>query len=171
MTSRMLSVRPEARGSARELAEALEQAADTAGPEADVPLFILEEPRPVEARAAPASRPASSGGPLQAAWLVAAGLGGATGAGSRVDAERSSRGGVRGGARFRFSARGGEGWRHRGRRGLRADGAGASHPGTLRVVDHRRGRCHPSPSQDSGARMPTAAVPASCRCPSMAAAG
>lgn len=39
---RMLSLQPEARGSARELAEALEQAAGQAGPEADSPLFDLE---------------------------------------------------------------------------------------------------------------------------------
>jgi hypothetical protein len=46
LVSRMLSVRPEARGSAKEVAEALEEAAWTAGPEADVPLFTGEEPRP-----------------------------------------------------------------------------------------------------------------------------
>ncbi|MDY7227348.1 serine/threonine protein kinase [Hyalangium rubrum] len=39
---RMLSVRPQARGTARELAEALELTAAQAGPEADVPLFDLE---------------------------------------------------------------------------------------------------------------------------------
>lgn len=39
---RMLSVDPEARGSARELAEALEQAAVQVGPEADQPLFEWE---------------------------------------------------------------------------------------------------------------------------------
>ena len=46
LVSRMLSPRPDARGSAREVAEALEQAAWKAGPEADVPLFTGEEPRP-----------------------------------------------------------------------------------------------------------------------------
>nr|WP_275900321.1 serine/threonine-protein kinase [Pyxidicoccus trucidator] len=46
LVSRMLSVRPEARGGAGELAEALEQAARSAGPEADVPLFTEEETRP-----------------------------------------------------------------------------------------------------------------------------
>ena len=46
LVSRMLSVRPEARGSARELAEALEQAARGAASEADVPLFTREEPQP-----------------------------------------------------------------------------------------------------------------------------
>ncbi|MBN1206449.1 MAG: serine/threonine protein kinase [Myxococcaceae bacterium] len=39
---RMLSVRPEARGTVQALAEALEQAARSAGPEADQPLFAWE---------------------------------------------------------------------------------------------------------------------------------
>ncbi|MFP2924774.1 serine/threonine protein kinase [Pyxidicoccus sp. 3LG] len=43
LVSRMLSVRPEARGGAGELAEALEQAASRAGREADVPLFNRKE--------------------------------------------------------------------------------------------------------------------------------
>ncbi|MCY1021437.1 serine/threonine protein kinase [Pyxidicoccus sp. MSG2] len=46
LVSWMLSERPEARGSAREVAEALERAARSAGREADVPLFTGEEPRP-----------------------------------------------------------------------------------------------------------------------------
>ena len=46
LVARMLSPHPEARGSAREVAEALEQAARSAGREADVPLFTGEEPRP-----------------------------------------------------------------------------------------------------------------------------
>ncbi len=46
LVSRMLSPRPEARGSAREVAEALEQAVRNAGREADEPLFTGEEPRP-----------------------------------------------------------------------------------------------------------------------------
>jgi serine/threonine protein kinase len=50
LVSRMLSVSPEARGSARELAEALEQAAHSAASEADVPLFAREKPRPLDAR-------------------------------------------------------------------------------------------------------------------------
>jgi serine/threonine protein kinase len=53
LVSRMLSVSPEARGSARELAEALEQAAREAAPEADVPLFAREKSRPVGARGPP----------------------------------------------------------------------------------------------------------------------
>jgi serine/threonine-protein kinase len=53
LVSRMLSVCPEARGSARELAEALEQAAREAPPEADVSLFAREEPRPAEATTVP----------------------------------------------------------------------------------------------------------------------
>jgi serine/threonine-protein kinase len=39
LISRMLAIRPEARGSAQELAEALEVAAREAGPDADAPLF------------------------------------------------------------------------------------------------------------------------------------
>lgn len=45
---RMLSEKPEARGTARELAEALEQAATQAGPEADAPLFEWEPREPSE---------------------------------------------------------------------------------------------------------------------------
>jgi serine/threonine-protein kinase len=45
----MLSLRPEARGSARELAEALEQAAREAGPQADAPLFD-KTPEPASAK-------------------------------------------------------------------------------------------------------------------------
>jgi serine/threonine-protein kinase len=77
LTSRMLSLHPEARGSARELAEALEQAARTAGPGADVPLFARQalEPAPIRPGLA---RPAPHA-PVQAPWpwLAAAGLGGA----------------------------------------------------------------------------------------------
>ncbi|MFP2909950.1 hypothetical protein ACLESD_33905, partial [Pyxidicoccus sp. 3LFB2] len=43
---RMLSPAPEARGSAREVAESLEEAARNAGVEADAPLFTGEEPQP-----------------------------------------------------------------------------------------------------------------------------
>ncbi|MFP2912193.1 serine/threonine protein kinase, partial [Pyxidicoccus sp. 3LFB2] len=46
LVARMLSPHPEARGSAREVAEALEGAARRAGSEADAPLFTGEEPRP-----------------------------------------------------------------------------------------------------------------------------
>nr|WP_307734743.1 serine/threonine-protein kinase [Pyxidicoccus parkwaysis] len=71
----MLSVRPEARGSARELAEALENAAHDAGPEADVPLFALEAPQPEETRDEP--RHASPQAKVHAwrPWLGAASLG------------------------------------------------------------------------------------------------
>ncbi|MFP2926885.1 serine/threonine protein kinase [Pyxidicoccus sp. 3LG] len=46
LVCRMLSVRPEARGSARELAEALEEAARSVGPAADVPLYSRDAPWP-----------------------------------------------------------------------------------------------------------------------------
>ncbi|WP_205520249.1 serine/threonine protein kinase [Pyxidicoccus caerfyrddinensis] len=78
LVSRMLSPRPEARGSAREVAEALEQAARSAGREAEVPLFTGEEPRPaglfpipqrVTVRRPPRMR--------RRPWFAAAGLGGA----------------------------------------------------------------------------------------------
>jgi serine/threonine-protein kinase len=76
VVSRMLSPHPEARGSASELAESLEHAARWAGPEADVPLFVLEEHRPLNVsptvrRVAP--RPSRPG---WWPWLAAASLGG-----------------------------------------------------------------------------------------------
>ncbi len=77
LTSRMLSPRPEVRGSARELAEALEQAAHQSGPEADVPLFGHETPRPVEPRAEPRSLPRRAARRSRRAWLSAASLAGA----------------------------------------------------------------------------------------------
>ncbi|QSQ28151.1 serine/threonine protein kinase [Pyxidicoccus parkwayensis] len=78
VVSRMLSLRPEARGSAREVAEVLEQAARRAGREADVPLFTGEEPRPAGLFPRPqhvtVQRPPR---PPRWPWLAAAGLGGA----------------------------------------------------------------------------------------------
>ncbi|WP_338052956.1 serine/threonine-protein kinase [Pyxidicoccus trucidator] len=89
LTSQMLSVSPEERGSARELAEALEEAADEVGPEADVPLFVWEAPRLVadvplfvrqaprlvEARAAPRHTVRRATGRTRRPWFVAASLG------------------------------------------------------------------------------------------------
>jgi serine/threonine-protein kinase len=75
--SRMLSVQPQARSSAGELAEALERAASRAGPEADVPLH-LQEARQPEARHDSPPEPATQGphrrgwSPLAAASLSAA---------------------------------------------------------------------------------------------------
>ncbi|WP_254627362.1 serine/threonine-protein kinase [Myxococcus sp. CA040A] len=64
LITRMLSLQPAARGSARELAEALEQAARELGPEADAQLHLWKLP-PVRRRVAPLSwRP----------WLAAVGL-------------------------------------------------------------------------------------------------
>ncbi|QSQ28155.1 serine/threonine protein kinase [Pyxidicoccus parkwayensis] len=78
LVSRMLSLRPDARGSVREMAEALEQAARRAGREADVPLFTGEEPRPAGLFPRPqhvtVQRPPR---PPRLPWLAAAGLGGA----------------------------------------------------------------------------------------------
>jgi serine/threonine-protein kinase len=77
LTSRMLSNNPEARGSAGELAEALERAELEAGPQAQVPLFVREAQRPVEVKSAPRpSLPRAAGRPRQH-WLVAASFGGA----------------------------------------------------------------------------------------------
>ena len=53
LVSRMLAPRPEARGSPRELAESLEQAARRAGTGADEPLFTGDEPRPAGLMPAP----------------------------------------------------------------------------------------------------------------------
>ncbi|MCY1023530.1 serine/threonine protein kinase [Pyxidicoccus sp. MSG2] len=77
LVCRMISVHPEARGSARELAEALEQAARRAGPKADVPLFAREEPQPVDARGAPRHVVPRAAGHTARSWLTAASLGGA----------------------------------------------------------------------------------------------
>ncbi|MBZ4419714.1 serine/threonine-protein kinase [Myxococcus sp. RHSTA-1-4] len=77
LTSRMLSVSPEARGSAREMAEALEHAVREAGPEADVPLFVREVSRPVEGRAAPRHVPRRAPRRSMWSWLTAASLGSA----------------------------------------------------------------------------------------------
>jgi serine/threonine protein kinase len=51
LISRLMSVHPEARGSARALAGALDEAAREAGPKADVRLFNLETARPVDVSA------------------------------------------------------------------------------------------------------------------------
>ncbi|MBZ4420562.1 serine/threonine-protein kinase [Myxococcus sp. RHSTA-1-4] len=77
LTARMLSTNPEVRGSARELAEALEDAAHHAGPEADVPLFVQQTPRPVEASAAPRPLPRRAPERARRGWLTAASLAGA----------------------------------------------------------------------------------------------
>lgn len=53
LVARMLTPRPEARGSTRELAEALERAARTRKPELDVPLFTGKEPGVHDVIAAP----------------------------------------------------------------------------------------------------------------------
>ncbi|WP_343073585.1 serine/threonine-protein kinase [Pyxidicoccus fallax] len=78
IVSRMLAVRPEARGSARELAEALEQTACSVGPEADVSLFEPNAPRPLHVWAAPKRmRPRAKTRGRALPWLAAVSLGGA----------------------------------------------------------------------------------------------
>jgi serine/threonine protein kinase len=79
LVSRMLSPQPEARGSARQVAEALEQAARDAGREAEVPLFTGDEPRPADLIPLPQRvtvRPPPRM-PRRWPWFAAAGLGGA----------------------------------------------------------------------------------------------
>jgi len=77
VTSRMLAMSPEARGSAGELAEALEQAACEAGPEADVPLFAQEASPPEAERAVAQQVFPRTSGRSSRSWLMAASLGGA----------------------------------------------------------------------------------------------
>jgi serine/threonine-protein kinase len=82
LTSRMLSNSPESRGSAGELAEALERAAREAGPEAERLLFVRQVAEPVAVRGihgpVPRRAPENSGRPwltvasLGAAWLLSA---------------------------------------------------------------------------------------------------
>ncbi|MFP2905157.1 serine/threonine protein kinase [Pyxidicoccus sp. 3LFB2] len=91
LVARMLSPHPEARGSAREVAEALEQAARSAGGEADVPLFNGEEPRPaglfpLPQRVTVRPPPRTPRWP----WVTAAGLAGALvmSAGERMSVSR-----------------------------------------------------------------------------------
>ncbi|WP_164000718.1 serine/threonine-protein kinase [Pyxidicoccus caerfyrddinensis] len=75
LIARMMSVHPEARGNAHELAGALNEAACEAGPEADVPLFNLEAARPVDVSASSrrVSLQARSG--RRRHWSIAAGVG------------------------------------------------------------------------------------------------
>ncbi|HZI14031.1 MAG TPA: serine/threonine-protein kinase [Myxococcus sp.] len=75
--SRMLSRQPEARGTARELAEAMERAVREAGPQADAPLFRREAHGPVEVDAAPRPEdlpppPPPTPAPGWHPWLLAA---------------------------------------------------------------------------------------------------
>jgi serine/threonine-protein kinase len=81
--SRMLSVPPEARGSARELAEALEHAARKAGPEADVPLFLRQDSPPVSEESTPRHVMPPVPERARRPWLAAAAsLGGAVALGA-----------------------------------------------------------------------------------------
>jgi serine/threonine-protein kinase len=83
LVARMLSVPPEARGSARELAEALEHAARKAGSKADVPLFIRQDSQPVGEESAPGDVIHPEPGRARRSWLAAAAsLGGAVALGA-----------------------------------------------------------------------------------------
>ncbi|HZI12916.1 MAG TPA: serine/threonine-protein kinase, partial [Myxococcus sp.] len=78
LIARMLSVRPEARGTAGELAEALERAARRAGPAADAPLLPKEAPSPEAEEDVPV--PAAHWTHHRGlSWLAAAGLASALG--------------------------------------------------------------------------------------------
>jgi serine/threonine protein kinase len=72
---RMLTPHPEPRGSARELAEALERAARKAKPELDVPLFTGEEPRARDVIPAPRRVVAPPPRVARWQWFAAASLG------------------------------------------------------------------------------------------------
>jgi serine/threonine-protein kinase len=74
--SRMLSVRPETRGSARELAEALEQAARRAGPGADAPLVLQTAARLMGTEATPQPLDSERGSRDWRPWVQAALLAG-----------------------------------------------------------------------------------------------
>lgn len=134
LVSRMLSVRPEARGGAGELAEALEQAARRAGREADVPLFTRKETPCRGGREGPS--PGQGACPVVPAHGSRQ-PGSRRGAGSRMDAERAASREDRTGSRIRH--RRVEGWRHHRRRRHRTDCPGVSHPGTVCLVCHCRG--------------------------------
>lgn len=82
LTSQMLSVSPDARGSARDLAKALERAARRAGPAADVPLFAREESQPEETRDDPQHFVHRASGRASRPWLGAVSLGGAVALGA-----------------------------------------------------------------------------------------
>jgi serine/threonine-protein kinase len=77
LISRMLAIQPEARGSASELAEALERAARKAGPEADAPLFPRTEPEPKEEEPVPQCLDSEAPGRSLCSRLAAAGISGA----------------------------------------------------------------------------------------------
>jgi serine/threonine-protein kinase len=76
LISRMLSVQPETRGGAHELAEALARVARNAGPEADVPLFGRDMPRPESARAPSPRVVPQASNRVWRTWLTAATVGG-----------------------------------------------------------------------------------------------
>jgi len=74
LIARMLSIRPEQRGGAGELAEALEEAMRNAGDEADAPLFLRKATLPPEKEGTASQSPPPVPGPERRTWVAVSAL-------------------------------------------------------------------------------------------------